>query len=107
MRVEVTLDAHLRSGGWKSVPSASAPLANAVGVNGCAATACESTDSSTLLTAGDAADESARTDPSSSGQLIAMFLPKTSSMLVAIADTSVVRVRDIAVPMAQLAAGSC
>ena len=107
MRVEVAPDAHLRSAHRHLVPSASAPLANAVGVNGCAATAREGTDSSPLLTPGDAADECARSDPSSSGQLIAVFLPKTSSMLVAIADTSVVRVRDIAVPMAQLAAGSC
>lgn len=107
VRVEVAPDAHLRSAHRQLVPSPSAPLANAVCVNGCAATARKSTDGRTLLTTGDAADESTCADPSSSGQLIAVFLPKTSSMLVTIADTSVVRMRDIAVPMAQLAAGSC
>ena len=91
----------------QSITSASSTLANAVGVNGCTATASESADSSAFLPPGDAADKSTRANPSRSSQFIAMFLPETSAVLVAIADACVVRVGDIAMPMAQPAAGSC
>jgi|SRR6185437_1863072 len=73
--------------GEPSVSGSSATFADSVGVNRRTATSGESPDSCALLSTGNTANKGAGTDAACSGELIAMFLPKTSSMFVAIPNT--------------------
>ena len=106
MRVAVVAGRASQRSGQQLIASTSASLANTVSINGCAATACKSSNSRTLFTSRYAADERARAKASGRGQLIAVFLPKTSSMPVPITDARVMRMGDIAMPMAYVSAGS-
>jgi hypothetical protein len=79
-------------------------FANAIGVNGCPASPGDSSDSRALLPAGYTAYQGPCTRASSSSQLVAMLLPETSPMFMAVANTAVMGVISVAVPMPEIPA---
>jgi hypothetical protein len=91
----------------KSVAGASASLANAIGVNGRATTASCGTNSSALSATRDAANERTGANTASRRQLISMFRPETSAVLMSVSHTGGVRVPGITVSVSQLAARPC
>jgi hypothetical protein len=92
--------------GGTSVLGGPAPLANSVGVNGCAATACRRSDKGAFFAARYAADKRASTSAARGSQFVAMLLPEASTVLVAITDTGVMSVPVVTVPVPQPAASS-
>jgi len=86
------------------IPRASPAFTNAVGVYRRASSARHRADRRALLTAGDPADRRASQRAARRGQLVAVFRPETTPVLVPVADTTAVGVRDVAVSMPVVAA---
>ena len=92
-------NAHDVDYGEPLVSSPFAALADSIGVDGRTATAGQRPDSSSLFPTGDAANQRTSARAARGGDLIAMLLPKTSSVLVIIPNTRIVSVPVVTVPV--------
>src|SRR5882724_378753 len=87
-----------------SVTSRTTPaFANLIRVDRSTAAAGQCSDCGTLLPTSHATNQGAGANSGRGGQLVAMFLPKTPAMLMAIANATVVRVPVVPMTMAEIA----
>jgi hypothetical protein len=94
-----------RGPGKSLIPGAAPAFANAVGIDGCSASSRESSDGCPFLAPDNSANYGSRTGTRSGGEFVAMLLPETSTVSVAVPDTAIVGVRVIAMPMPKIATG--